>query len=137
MGARRSAREAALQMLYLTDMGRLSAQEAEAAILDHGKEKPDAKSRDFAVRLLEGTLKELPTLDALITRYAKNWEFKRIAAVDRDILRLASYELLHDLETPVNVTIDEALEISKKYSSKDSSRFINGILDQVKENRKA
>ncbi|TPW17805.1 MAG: N utilization substance protein B, partial [Elusimicrobia bacterium] len=97
----------------------------------------DEASAAFTRGLLEGTLANLPAVDAEIQATADNWEVARMAAVDRSILRLAAFELFHCPDTPVGVVIDEAIEISKKYSSEDSCKFINGILGKLKERRAA
>ena len=90
------------------------------------------KTREFAQRLVEGVSAQQPAIDPLIKKYAENWEMSRMAAIDRCILRLAAYELLHELETPINVIINEAVEIAKKFSTSESSKFVNGILDKIK-----
>jgi len=133
MGRRRQARELALQALYLADAAKMDAQEA-FKIVSIGPGLDD-KTEDFARTLAIGAALHRADLDALIQKTAENWEVKRMACVDRNLLRLASYELLHCPETPVSVIIDEALEIGKRYSSEDSSRFLNGILDKVKDAR--
>ncbi len=76
-------------------------------------------------------------LDQLIAKYAENWEIGRMAAIDRNVLRLAAFELLNELDTPVSVVIDEAVEIAKTYSTQDSGKFVNGILDKIKAERPA
>ena len=76
-----------------------------------------------------------PELDKHIQATAQNWAMPRMACVDRNVLRLASFELLMRNDTPVNVVIDEAIEIARKYSTEDSTKFINGILDKIKEHR--
>lgn len=129
-GRRRQAREFALQTLYLTDTGRMSL--TEATLIVAAGSRLDAKTEGFARELCEGTSARRKALDEHIQKIAKNWELGRMAAVDRNILRMASYELLHCIETPCSVVIDEALEIAKVYSSRDSSKFINGILDKIK-----
>lgn len=131
MGRRRHARETALQALYLTDVSAISAGDAfEAVSMDDGT--LDEKSGEFAKSLVEGTANHRKDLDERIQKTAKNWELHRMASVDRSILRMATYEMLHLPETPVNVVIDEAIEVAKKYSSENSSRFINGLLDKLK-----
>ena len=88
-------------------------------------------TRRFAERLVTGTLANRGDLDDLISKQADNWRLARMPVVDRNILRLALFELLHEPETPHPVVIDEALEIAKRYSTPRSSQFINGILDGV------
>lgn len=87
--------------------------------------------RDFTMRLVSGTLEHREALDALISRQADHWRLMRMPIVDRNILRMALFELLHEPETPRPVVIDEALEIAKRFSTPRSSQFINGILDGV------
>lgn len=132
MGRRRQARELALQALYLADAARMDAEEALRIV---GARELDEKGQQFARSLVLGTSARVAQLDELIQKVAQNWEVERMACVDRNLLRLASYELLHCPDTPVSVVIDEALEIGKKYSSEDSSRFLNGILDKIKDGR--
>lgn len=121
-------------MIYLADICRLEVDKIPDAVLS---DEPLAlKTREFARHLAAGTVSQWERIDQLITRHAKNWEMKRMATIDRCILRLASFELLADLETPVNVIINEAVEIAKRYSTSDSSKFVNGILDKIKEERR-
>lgn len=134
MGLRRQAREAALQILFLSDIAHLSGERA-AAIIWAGADFPP-RAKHFADALAEGTLKHRPEIDHLIAKYAENWEIGRMAAVDRNVLRLAAFELLHELETPVSVVIDEAVEIAKTFSTQDSGKFVNGILDKIKTERR-
>lgn len=130
MGIRRQAREAALQMLYLCDNCSFTPEDATTfyfSTLDlHNN------SREFAYQLFTGSRERMETLDKLISDYAENWELDRMAAIDRNILRLATYEILDMHETPISVIIDEAVEIAKKYSTNDSGKFVNGILDKLK-----
>ena len=86
---------------------------------------------DFAHQLFSGTIENIASLDTLITKFAENWELDRMAAIDRNILRLAAYEIVEMPETPINVIIDEAVEIAKKYSTLDSGKFVNGVLGSV------
>jgi len=132
-GSRRQGREAALQVLYLKDLGKKAVESLPDAVWSDEPLAP--KIREFAQRLVEGVLAQQATLDPLIKKYTENWEMNRMAAIDRSILRLAAYELLHEMETPINVIINEAVEIAKKYSTGDSSKFVNGILDKIKAER--
>jgi N utilization substance protein B len=88
--------------------------------------------KDFAITLFNGVCDSKLQIDNIIQRYAINWDIKRIAIVDRNILRIAIFEIIAILDIPIKVIINEAIEISKKYSTKDSFKFINGILDKVK-----
>ncbi len=85
--------------------------------------------RQFADALLRGTLEKLGEIDAELGRQTTHWRLERLAAVDRNIIRLAMYELIYDTDTPHAVVIDEAIEIAKKFGAKDSGRFVNGVLD--------
>lgn len=133
MGRRRQAREMALQALYLMDASGDPQQRAFAAILR--KDAADEKTLEFARELVRGTSERREAIDRRIQATAANWSLTRMAAVDRNVLRLASYELLYRRDTPVKVVIDEAIEIARKYSTEDSTKFINGILDKIKEGR--
>lgn len=155
MGMRREARERAVQFLFQYD---LNPSEQLDAALDHfwstqraaaiADEKGDAKwgektelppltteeaaVRLFADPLIRGTLEKREQLDAEIVKLAKNWDLHRMAVVDRNILRLAVYEMLFRDDIPPVVTINEAVDIAKKFSTDDSGKFVNGILDKVK-----
>jgi N utilization substance protein B len=129
MGSRRRARELALQMLFEND---LSGTAPEEMFVQFQEWNQAAEStRDYAKKLVVGTLSHRKEIDALITRQADHWRLERMPAVDRNILRLALYEIRHEPETPAPVVIDEALEIAKRFSTPRSSQFINGILDGV------
>jgi N utilization substance protein B len=156
MGKRREARERAVQFLFQHD---LNPPEKLEAALDHfwetqrgaaiteEKEGPatwgqpvelppattdEAAVRLFADPLIRGTLEHRDEADEIIKSHAKNWELHRIAAVDRNILRLAIFEMLHRDDIPPVVSINEAVDIAKKFSTQDSGKFVNGILDKVK-----
>jgi len=131
MGTRRQAREWALQALYLSDSSKQTRGQA-MGILHREFKELGPVAGPFAEQLYFGTLDNIEDLDVKIQSCADNWEISRMSCVDRNLLRLASHELLGTFETPIPVVIDEALEIAKKYSSADSSRFLNGILDKVK-----
>jgi transcription antitermination protein NusB len=134
MGARRKARELALQMLYEHDVAGTEPQEMFRRSEDL-QSSPEGV-RDFTKRLVAGALSHRDELDAIIARQADHWRLARMPVVDRNILRLALFELLHEPETPRPVVIDEALEIAKRFSTPKSSQFINGILDGVLKGRR-
>jgi N utilization substance protein B len=90
------------------------------------------KVREFADELFEGSIKRIKEIDKTIQQHTKNWRLSRMAAVDRNILRVAVYEFLCDTGTPVTVVINEALEIAKKFSTHESAQFVNGVLDSIK-----
>ena len=127
MGMRRRARELALQLLY--------QHEHTGAALDTMQTDFDEwtgaadEVREFADFLLRGTLANLTELDAELSRQTAHWRLERLAAVDRNILRLAMFELMHEPDTPPAVVIDEAIEIAKKFGAEESGRFVNGVLD--------
>lgn len=130
MGMRRVARECALQMLYEYDVGRLSLEEILEGFWEMN-EHPK-RVRDFANQLFQGSLARMKEIDKTIQQHTKNWRLSRMAAVDRNILRLAVFEFLSDSKTPETVVINEALEIAKKFSTHESAQFVNGILDSIK-----
>ncbi len=142
MGKRRLAREMATQMLYQSEMGGSSPghvlQRFDLAdYLHEPGADPELRRRlvheafDYARRLLMGVHEHRAEVDQLIRGQADHWRIERMPPVDRNILRMAVYELLHEPETPHLVVVDEAIEIAKKYGSEQSGRFINGLLDGI------
>jgi N utilization substance protein B len=126
MTLRHKAREFALQMLFEWDVTRQQPKRVEQQFW---KSAPAADStREFADQLFEGAVAESEISDKIVSELSENWRFERLAAVDRSILRLAIFELRYGT-APVNVVIDEALELAKKFSSEGSPAFLNGILD--------
>src|SRR3954465_6422615 len=155
MGKRREARERAVQFLFQHDLNPPDDVDSalnqfwdtqRAAAIAEGKgaatwgqtiELPpptadEAAIRLFADPLIRGTLEHRNEADEVIKKHAKNWELHRIAAVDRNILRLAIFEMLHRDDIPPVVSINEAVDIAKKFSTEDSGKFVNGILDKVR-----
>ena len=155
MGKRREARERAVQFLFQHDLnppenldGALNefwdTQRAAAIAEEKGPahwgqpvELPpptagEAETRRFADPLIRGAVEHRDAIDEHIKKHAKNWEFHRIAAVDRNIMRLAIYEMLYREDIPPIVSINEAVDIAKKFSTQDSGKFVNGILDKIK-----
>jgi N utilization substance protein B len=131
MGLRRDGREAAVQFLYQHDLHR--ADPLDAALAGFWKQNDEPKNvRDFADGLIRGVIEKIPELDAKIRALADNWDFERLAVVDRNVLRLALYEMLYRPEIPPVVSINEAIEIAKKFSTIESGKFVNGLLDKVK-----
>jgi len=130
MPSRRRSRQRALQILYSFDARKQSVDEALNAYYEtlYSEEKPE---RDpFVDNLVRGTVENLPAVDSSITKHAEHWRMDRMPAVDRNILRLAVYEMTRG-GTPAAVAIDEALELARKFSSEESVQFINGVLDAV------
>jgi N utilization substance protein B len=130
MGQRRTARECALQMLYEYDIGKNPRDEILQTFWKMNRH-PDSIG-DFANQLFTGTVERLEEIDAVIQQNTKNWRLVRLAAVDRNILRLAVFELLSGSRTPETVVINEALEIARKFSTQESATFVNGVLDSIK-----
>jgi transcription antitermination protein NusB len=130
MGRRRKARELALQLLYQLDVQ--GEDNPQPHLDDFWLRHPvDREARDFAESLVRGTKTHEAEIDELIARYAENWELDRMAVVDRNILRQGIFELRWTSGVPPKVAINEALEVAKKFSTHESSRFINGILDRI------
>jgi N utilization substance protein B len=129
MSSRRKAREAALQMLYQID---LSGQDAEQAIELYRQHLGQAAvADDFAIELVRGCTAALPEIDAKIREVSKHWRLERMARVDRNILRLATFELLQMPEVPSKVTLNEAVELAKRFGDEASPAFVNGVLDRI------
>ena len=155
MGKRRESRERAVQFLFQHDLNPREdldvalnefweSQRAAALAAEKGRanwnepvELPpptagEAEMRLFSEPLIRGTLQHRDAIDEHIKKHVKNYDFNRIAPVDRNILRLAIYEMLHREDIPPVVSINEAVDIAKKFSTEDSGKFVNGILDKVK-----
>jgi N utilization substance protein B len=156
MGKRREARERAVQFLFQHDLNpspnldealaqfwdaqRVAAIASEKGDATWGQpvELPpptaeEAEARLFAEPLIRATIEHQDEIDKLIKKYAQNWELNRMAVVDRNILRLAIYEMLYRDDIPPVVSINEAVDIAKKFSTQDSGKFVNGILDKIKD----
>jgi N utilization substance protein B len=137
MASRRRSREHALQILYQWDMRKQPVDEAIDAFYGtlYSEENAAAPERDeFLEGLVRGTADKAAEIDALISSHAEHWRIERMPAVDRNILRLAIYEMRHTV-TPAAVVIDEALELARRFSNEESVHFVNGVLDAV--NREA
>mgnify|MGYP001037425331 CR=1 FL=1 len=127
--SRRLAREIAFQTIFQHDIGK---NEPEPTLTNLAEENGlNQKDTQFARNLVMGTIAKLKELDQAIAECLHNWQLQRLAAVDRNILRLCAYELLFCPEIPVAVAINEALELSKAFSSDESTKFLNGILDKL------
>jgi N utilization substance protein B len=135
MGARRRAREAALQYLYQEDFGDGTAA-ADHNLDDHFSlfceiYQISWMAREYAFSLINGVSNNKSRIDSIITSHAVNWRLDRLAATDRNILRLAVYEIMCGTDVPSQVAINEAVEIAKRFGGDESPAFINGILDKV------
>lgn len=130
MSKRRDGREAAIQYLFQQDV---QGDRTTDFSVDFWKlRESSTKVQDFAKALIDGVNAHLTEVDARISKYALNFEIGRLAVVDRNILRMAIYEMLHCLDVPPIVAINEAIEIAKKFGGDESGKFVNGILDKVK-----
>ena len=129
MISRRKAREFAMQLLYAIEVGRETFVDALAGLSADPSVTEDAK--EYGVRLARQVLEHQDDLDALIAGSSSNWDVERIAVVDRIIIRLATAELQYFSDVPTRVAINEAVDIAKKFSTGDSSRFVNGVLDSI------
>lgn len=126
--SRRAARELALKVMFQVDLGKSDPQRALVHAL---REEPIGdEGLAFARRLIDGTIQHQSEIDAALGALARDWALDRMAVVDRNVLRLAAYELDHIDEIPPGVTINEAVELAKTYSTPESGRFVNGILGQ-------
>lgn len=130
MGLRRTARVNALQMLYQWDLTREDPTEVRSAFWEVHSGSPE--TRVFADRLFAGTIEHLETIDGFIRRHAERWRLERMETLDRNLLRMAVEELLHEPETPPAVVIDEAVEIAGRYGTGGSAAFVNGVLDSIR-----
>jgi len=117
-------------MLYQRDIGKHDCRYILNSFWEMNEHSPQV--REFATRLFEGSVARLKEIDELIQSHAENWRLSRMAAVDRNILRLAVYELLSEEKTPSTVVINEALEVARKFSTHESAQFVNGILDSIR-----
>ncbi len=132
MGSRRKARESALQMLFAADVAATRPDElARTFWSELSDDEMDEQAREFATALAVGTLAHVEEVDARIRSRAEHWRIDRMATVDRNVLRLAVYEFLYE-PTPHTVTINEALEVARRFSTFEATQFINGILDAIK-----
>ena len=129
MGNRHKAREFTLQLLFAMDFNHQDVF-VTMSMFWMDLSVPD-EVRRFSDELVMGVKEQLEQIDTILSQYSENWTIDRMTGVDRNILRMAIYELLHRPEIPKNVTINEAVEIGKKFGSEDSGAFVNGILDRI------
>ncbi len=129
MGARTTAREAALQMLFATEA---SGDSVATVIRDFWREMPgDAEGRPYADALVSGVVEVLSEVDERIAAASQHWRVERMARVDRNVLRVGAFELAHRPEVPRAVIIDEAVEMAKRFGTAESGAFVNGVLDRI------
>ena len=131
MGTRRQAREIAMQALFYMDM----RNDLSVDMLAHfcGNFSPSQKTQPFFLKLVNGVLGARGELDALIERFSKNWDISRMSGVDRNVMRIATFELIYCDDIPAKVSINEAVDVGKKFGTEESGAFINGIMDSIRE----
>jgi N utilization substance protein B len=130
MGARRKARETAMQALFFMDERRDFSDEMFERFCANFAPKPDV--RPYFLRLVQGVLKYKTDLDALIERFSENWSLSRMSGIDRNLMRIAVFEIVCCRDIPAKVSINEAVDIGKKFGSEESGAFINGIVDSIR-----
>jgi N utilization substance protein B len=129
MGNRRKSRELAMQALFYMDVNQNDSDELlERFCLNFNFSK---KARPFFLKLIKGVIQAKPEIDSIIETYSDNWKINRMACVDRNIMRIAVYELLYCQDIPSKVSINEAIDVGKKFGTEESGAFINGILDSI------
>jgi N utilization substance protein B len=132
-GPRRQAREAALQILYFWEIGHVDPDTAiDVFFHEHGQDAPP-EVETFAAALVHGTVERLPAIDAAIARHSAHWRFERLAVIDRLVLRLGTWELQEEHSSPPAVVINEAIELARRYGGDESARFVNGVLDAIRQ----
>lgn len=129
MNVRRKARETALQALYKID---ISDSKSFDEALELEELAPGTESRRYCETLVQGVTSRITELDSVIEKHSENWTVGRMSVVDRNILRMAAYELLYGRDVPYKVVIDEAVELAKKFGTDESGPFINGIIDKIR-----
>jgi N utilization substance protein B len=143
MGIRRAGRIIALQSLYQVEIANRSREEIEAFIKDYPllnispeekKEEFLDKSKEFAIELVKTVMDNIKAIDEIIPNYLKNWKYDRILSIDRNILRMGVAELIYRADIPYKVTINEAIELAKRFGDEKSGGFINGVLDNIVKN---
>jgi len=132
MGSRRRAREQALQLLYQIDSGNEDPEQALGLFWDDAS--PDDEGVQFASAVVRGVIEHRERLDAIIEEHSINWKLHRMPCVDRNILRIGVFEFFHCEDIPLMVSINEAIEMGKRFSTGESGAFINGILDKISKN---
>ena len=132
MRKRTKAREYALQLLYNYDLTKEPLGDWDSFWMNQEGEV-HAEVKDFTRSLVFGTIEHLGKIDEKISGFAANWELSRMAAVDRNVLRMSAFELLYMKDIPAKVSINEAVDLAKRYSGDDAGKFVNGILDRIKQ----
>lgn len=135
MRKRTKAREYALQVLYKIDVTSDAADKALEEFWQDVETDVEPDIKDFAGRLVTGVVEKLSAIDASIGQFAQNWQLSRMAVVDRNILRIGCFELQFCDDVPPKVSINEAIDLAKKYSGVEAGKFVNGILDKIKSSK--
>ena len=130
MGIRRRSRELAMQALFYMDIHQNASQELLERFCEYFA-APE-KARPFFLKLVNGVLTTRTEIDALIERYSENWQLSRMSLVDRNVIRIAVYEMLYCSDIPPKVSINEAVDVGKKFGTEESGAFINGIIDRIR-----
>ncbi|MFH2067147.1 MAG: transcription antitermination factor NusB [Pseudomonadota bacterium] len=130
MGNRRQSREFAMQALFDMDMSRDSSDERFSLFCQNFD--PPEKARPFFIKLYKGVVEHRADIDSMIDQFSSNWKIERISCVDRNVMRIAIYEMLYCDDIPAKVSINEAIDIGKRYGTDESGAFINGILDSIR-----
>ncbi len=130
MGNRRQSREFAMQALFDMDMSHDSSDERFSLFCQNFD--PPEKAKPFLIKLYKGVVEHKTYIDSLIDRFSSNWKIERISCVDRNVMRIAIYEMLYCDDIPAKVSINEAIDIGKRYGTDESGAFINGILDSIR-----
>lgn len=133
---RRAAREIAIQSLYQMEMNDVAADAAIQSILEDGSEQEEpieanTEARSFIHKLVEGTWNNKAEIDQCLAEYLKGWKMERLSRVDKQILRLAAFEMLFDQDSPPKVIVNEAIDLSKHFGTEDSGKFVNGVLGKM------
>jgi N utilization substance protein B len=132
MGDRRLSRELALQALFSFDVNKSDPAAGLAQFCAQREDELTDMVKPFFLDIVEGVLADIVDIDGLLNQYSKNWKLSRMPVVDRNIMRIATFELLKRKDIPPSVTINEAVEIGKKFGTRDSGAFINGVLDRIR-----
>ena len=131
MRKRTQARECALKILYKIE---ISKDSVEVSIQDlWSRENHEHDIKEFAEAIVQGTCENLVRIDGIISKYTENWEINRMAVIDKNVLRMSIYQILYIKDIPYKVAINEGIDLAKKYGDVDSGKFVNGILDKVRE----
>lgn len=121
-------REAVFKAIFQMDF---TGQDPEEALEDFMEEWFDEKLKEDARRYARGVKRNIEKIDEIISSKLENWKFERLSSVDRNVLRLGTYELLYEMDVPIEVTLDEMIELAKKYGTENSGKFVNGVLDRI------